>query len=296
MVPMTSTVVRLDAQTPHGRLLDASAPIIDVEDQAYTRGDGVFETMLAVDGVLRKPDLHLQRLARSARLLELPLAEDDGPWRSALRLALEHAPAGTATGLGSEHTVKMLVSRGDAQGPYGLVIVSPVPEATAAARREGVRAVLVPRGHDPAEDMAYPWLLAGAKTLSYAVNMAVLRHARSLGAQDAILTATDRRILEGATSSVVVARKDGDAITLLTPEPSNGILPGTTQGAIFQGARDAGWSLGFGPLYPVDLLESDGVWLVSSVRLVAPVTSLNNQPLPVDAALTDRLMEFLVGR
>ena len=72
--------------------------------------------------------------------------------------------------------------------------------------------------------------------------------------------------------------EDGKKV-LYTPEPSHGILPGTTQGAVFEAARQAGWELGFGPLYPQDLFESDGVWLASSVRLIAPVTHLNGTAL-----------------
>lgn len=293
---MAPTVVRIDHNSPTGTLLDASAPLIRIDDEGYTRGDGVFETMLAVDSQVRKFDLHLTRLANSARLLKIS-DPDDAAWRQATALALESAGSGTRTGLGVEHTVKLLISRGTPdEGPYGLVIVSGVPDSTIEQRENGVRAMLLPRGHDPAEDTSYPWLLAGAKTLSYAVNMAVLRHVKSLGAQEAIFTASDRRILEGATSSVVVARRDQGRLTLFTPEPNHGILPGTTQGALFEGARDSGWDVGFGPLYPKDLMESDGVWLTSSVRLLAPVTHLNNQALATSPDVTETLMGFLRSR
>ena len=69
---------------------------------------------------------------------------------------------------------------------------------------------------------------------------------------------------------MLMARIENGVKTLYTPEPNHGILPGTTQGAIFEAARRDGWELGYGPLYPQDLFESDGVWLASSVRLLAP--------------------------
>lgn len=290
---MAPTVVRIDQASPNGRLLDASRPIIDIEDEGYTRGDGVFETMLAVDGSVRKFPRHLSRLDHSARLLQLWNPGQDA-WRAAVDLALGSAPEGTDTALGREHTVKTLLSRGTPEeGAYGLVIVTPVPATTIEQRTAGVKAMLLPRGHDPAEDSDLPWLLSGAKTLSYAVNMAVLRYVKSLGAQEAIFTAADRRILEGATSSVIMARRTRSGVKIYTPEPNHGILPGTTQGAIFAGARDAGWDVGFGPLYPTDLMEADGLWLASSVRLLAPVTHLNRQGLITDGDLTEELMEFL---
>ena len=56
---------------------------------------------------------------------------------------------------------------------------------------------------DGAADM--PWLLAGAKTLSYALNMAALRHAERHGAGDVIFVSSDGYILEGPRSTVVIA-------------------------------------------------------------------------------------------
>ena len=50
-----------------------------------------------------------------------------------------------------------------------------------------------------------PWLLAGAKTLSYAVNMAALRHAERHGAGDVIFVSSDGYVLEGPRSTVVIA-------------------------------------------------------------------------------------------
>ena len=51
-----------------------------------------------------------------------------------------------------------------------------------------------------------PWLLAGAKTPSYAVNMAALRHAERLGAGDVIFVSSEGYLLEGPRSTVVTGR------------------------------------------------------------------------------------------
>lgn len=284
--PAPSAVVLLDPDRPEGVLADASVPLVRIDDQGLTRGDGVFETMRAVDGRVQTFAAHHQRLEASARLAQLPAPPAEA-CRRAVELALAHAAPGGNGGLGAEHSVKIAVSRGTPEdGPWSWVTASPVPESTFRQRRDGVAAVLLPRGHDPAQDAGYPWLLPGAKTLSYAMNMAALRHARSLGADEAVFTADDRRVLEGATSSVVCARVGDGRRVLLTPEPSHGILPGTTQATIFGAARRDGWELGYGPLYPADLMAADAVWLVSSVRLAVPVHSLDRHPVPVDPELT----------
>lgn len=290
---MTTTVVMLNAEHPTGQLVDANAPLINIEDQGLTRGDGVFETMLAANRTVRKLDAHLARLTNSAQLLNLPEPNPDH-LRAAITTALEAAAPGPQTILGEEHTVKIIISRGTLEaGPHSWVTVAPSPAGTIAQREQGVKALLLPRGHDPAQDSSYPWLLAGAKTLSYAVNMSVLRYVQERGADDAIWITDDRRILEGATSSVIVAKIEGDKKTLYTPEPNHGILPGTTQGAIFKAARAAGWELGYGPLYPQDLFEADGVWLASSVRLLAPLTHLNGTSIAQNPALTAEFLDYL---
>ena len=296
---MSSTVILLNEQNPQGVFVDPSVPLISVDDQGFTRGDGVFETMLSVNRRVRKLGMHLSRLESSARMLDLPDPEPES-LRSAVERLMREAAPGAETALGEEHIVKIIISRGPTQavtsmqpGPYTLIMASPVPASIVKRRTEGVKAMLLPRGHEPMDNSAYPWLLAGAKTLSYAVNMAVLRYVQERGADDAIFITDERRVLEGATSSVLVAKIEDGKKVLYTPEPSHGILPGTTQGAVFEAARQAGWELGFGPLYPQDLFESDGVWLASSVRLIAPVTHLNGTALAHDPELTATLLNYL---
>ena len=130
---------------------------------------------------------------------------------------------------------------------------------------------------------AMPWLLAGAKTLSYAINMAALRHAARQGAGDVIFVSSDGYILEGPRSTVVIAAGgDGTAsnLCLLTPPPWYPILRGTTQQALFGVARAKGYDCDYRALRVADLLAAQGVWLVSSMTLAARVHTLDGRALP----------------
>jgi 4-amino-4-deoxychorismate lyase len=264
-------------------LVDPQAPLLHADDLGVLRGDGVFETVLVVDGVAIELEAHLARLARSAAVLDLP-EPDLASWRRCVQTVLDAWPGGR------EMMLRLILTR----GPEGSVEVTgyamgkPVSPVVLAQRRHGVAAVTLTRGTAPDLAVQAPWLLLGAKTLSYAMNMAALRHATLLGAEDVVFTAADGSVLEGPTSTVVVAQGG----TLCTPPIELGILPGTTQAALFRAADSAGWPTRVQPLTVPDLLAADGVWLCSSVRLITRVHTLDGRSLP-DAGLTSRLLGLL---
>ncbi|MCQ1999718.1 aminodeoxychorismate lyase [Arthrobacter zhaoxinii] len=286
-----TVLVFLDSAFPDGRPADAGVPQLMINDLGVTRGDGIFESLLAVDSVPRKPDAHLDRLASSAQLLELDIPPREA-WERAIATALAlHAEAeADDAGHAGRAAVKLVVTRGveGAAAPTAWVQVTVAPDA-AAQREAGIKVLLLDRGYDSLSAVRAPWLLLGAKTLSYAVNMAALRYARQHGADDAIFTSSDGKVLEGPTSTVVLARERNGVRTLLTPERRSGILAGTTQDALFKAAEAAGWDLGYGPLVPEDLFAADGVWLVSSIRLLVPVRSIDGRELPFSADLNSEL-------
>jgi 4-amino-4-deoxychorismate lyase len=124
--------------------------------------------------------------------------------------------------------------------------------------------------------------------------MAALRHAARRGADDVIFVSSDGYILEGPRSTVVIATAgDGGRPCLLTPPPWYPILRGTTQQALFEVARNAGYDCDYQALRPADLNAAQGVWLVSSITLGARVHTLDGMSLP-PAPLRDE-MTALVG-
>lgn len=288
-----TVLVFLDQGFPDGRVADAAVPQLMATDQGATRGDGIFESMLAVDGEPRKLQAHLNRLAGSAAALDLVVPGQDA-WERAISTALsEDRHSGRPDS--REAVVKLIVTRGDEGAPASTawVQVSPVPASARSQRERGIDVVLLDRGYDSTVAERAPWLLLGAKTLSYAVNMAALRHAHRQGADDVIFVSSDGKVLEGPTSTVLAARVRNGVKTLITPQLESGILPGTSQGALFDAAEKTGWQLGYGPLEPHHLLEADGVWLISSIRLLAPVNHIDGTAIGTRPELTAELAELI---
>jgi 4-amino-4-deoxychorismate lyase len=268
------------------RLADPALPQLSVLDLAATRGDGIFESISVTGGAPHAIEAHLRRFANSAAILELPSPDLD-VWRSAVAAVIaELDPV-------REAFVKTVLTRG-VEGdvrPTGWAYASPSPDY-AAARRDGIRVVTLDRGYRHDVERTSPWLLAGAKTLSYAVNRAVLREAARRGADDVVFVSSDGFVLEGPTSSVIFRRGN----SLGTPGTGLGILDGTTQGDIFAWAAERAMATGFELLTPAQLGETDAAWLVSSGRQAAPIREIDGVPHPVDAALTTAINEYLLSR
>ena len=166
---MTGVIVTLD-----GEVHPADTPLLFADDLAAVRGDGVFETLLVRDGGACLVEAHLGRLAHSAKLLDLP-EPDLAAWRRVIDLAARQWTVQT----NDEAAMRLVYSRGRESGsaPTAYVTVNPVADRITAVRRDGLAAVTLPRELPSAGVEKMPWLLAGAKTLSYAVNMAALRYA-----------------------------------------------------------------------------------------------------------------------
>lgn len=281
MADQSGVIVTLD-----GEIHAPDAPLLHADDLAAVRGDGIFETLLVRDGRACLIESHLQRLTQSAALTDLP-EPDLARWRSAIEVATRQWCAHT----GDEGAMRLIYSRGREGGsiPTAYVMVNAVPERVTAVRRGGLAAVTLDRGLPATGVDAMPWLLAGAKTLSYAVNMAALRHAARRGAGDVIFVSTDGYILEGPRSTVVIATDSeaADSPCLLTPPPWYPILRGTTQQALFEVARAKGYDCDYRALRIADLVAAQGVWLISSMTLAARVHTLDGRALPPSPMATE---------
>ncbi|HWM17217.1 MAG TPA: aminodeoxychorismate lyase [Microbacterium sp.] len=264
--------------------VDATEPALSVGELSTQRGDGIFESVGVIDGHPQEVQAHLDRLAHSAEICDLP-APHLGQWREAVALAAAHCGPG-------ESVIKLILSRGVDHGPAPTAWITAAPAADFAnVRQHGVRVVTLDRGYDSSVPARAPWLLLGAKTLSYAVNMAAIREAKRRGADDAIFVSSDGVVLEAPTASLI-ARIDG---VFVTPAPTGGILQGTTQLSAFAWLEEQNLPTAYRDIPTEELHRADAAWLVSSVRLAAPITEIDGTRLAIDAGLTARLNDYLLS-
>lgn len=229
-------------------------------DHGLTVGDGVFETVKAVDGRPFALTRHLDRLATSARGLGLPEPDRDEVRRAcAAVLAEGPVPLGllriTYTGgispLGS--------ARGD--GHPTLVV------ALAESRRRP----------DTTAAVTVPWTrnergaLTGLKTTSYAENVVALARALEQGATEALFANTTGALCEGTGSNVFVVLDS----ELHTPPLASGCLAGITRALVLD------WTGAQETHLPLDALDrAEEIFLTSTLRDVQALHAVDGRALP----------------
>ncbi|WP_415948624.1 aminotransferase class IV [Streptomyces sp. KLOTTS4A1] len=258
-----------------GGLQEPDEARVSVLDHGLTVGDGVFETLKAVDGRPFALTRHLDRLARSARGLGLPEPDLDEVRRACAAVTEANPmPLGrlriTYTGglspLGSD--------RGDA----GQTLVVALGET---GRRPDSTAVVT-----------VPWTrnergaLTGLKTTSYAENVVALAHAHQRGATEALFANTVDRLCEGTGSNVFVVL-DGE---IHTPPVASGCLAGITRALAVEwtGAKETD--------LPFDVLaRADEIFLTSTLRDIQAVHRVDDREL-VPGPVTAKAMRLFDER
>ena len=261
------TLVAL-AQLGRG-VVPVDEPVLYVDDEGVLRGRAVFETLRVYGGVPFKLDHHLDRLAASAERLRL----SQPPHDEFKALATDVI----ATAAHPDATLRFLWTAGREHGgaPAGFALVSTLPPDLDALRERGLRLAVVRWS---------PTALAGAKSTSYAANMAAQDEALRFGADDALLVTPDDVVLEAPTSNVWF--REGNR--LLTPSLDLPILAGVTRAALWELAPGLGYEPEEGVFGLDRLLASDEIFVSSSVRELMPVIAVGGAEIargPATAAL-----------
>ena len=244
-------------------------PALDPLDLALLRGEAVFEALRVYGGRPFRLQAHLDRLAASAAAVDLPLPAG----------LEELAGRAAAAAGGGDALLRLICTRGPdvpgEGGPAAFAICTDVPGSFEEERRRGLRLVLLTTATDPLLRAASPWLLAGVKTISYALNMAAQRTARARGADDAVLVGLGGELLEAPTANLWW--RVGD--TLHTPALELGILAGITRAVVADLAPALGLKVLEGVFTAEDLTAADEAFLSSSTREIMPVVEVDGTPI-----------------
>ena len=265
-----------------GRWVHPNEATISINDVAVLRGYSVFESLRTYN---RRPfhlEEHLNRLYRSAQLIEL-----DVPY------TWEHI-----TGIISEviernsykhASLRMLVTGGESEDgilPTGkavlAVLITPLGERDMQRFAQGYR-VITSRLQRVAPE---------AKTTNYIEAVRALKEATRRDAVDALFVNEQGHVLEGTRSNFFVFRGD----TLVTPHA--GVLIGVTRNTVVELAHGL-FILEERPILLAELASVDEAFITVSSKEIIPVVQIddivigNGKPGPRTTALEQRFIQMV---
>jgi len=242
----------------NGKFIEEKEAKIAVTDRGFTLGDGVFDTMLAVNGSLIDPDLHFQRLQDHATALKIPVQMDSKALKSTAEKLLE-------TNAGNRLAIRTTISRGPGdrgltppEHPQSTILMraNTAPDPATLPPSQLIIAQSVRRNeHSP---------LSRIKSSNYGDNILALQEAKDRGAHDAIMLNTAGHVA-CATTSNIFALIHG---TLYTPPLADGVMPGITRQKLLHNAQEK-------TMTPEDLMTADALYLTNSILGVRAVETLN---------------------
>ena len=239
-------------------------------------GWGVFSTIRVIDGVLFAFERHWARMQKDAVAIRVAMPEDPGHVQDKLLELVEANQAFDAA-------LRLVVVRnkgGIWEGP-GAGRASDLIALTAPTKDWGthVRLCYTPNARFAAGEFA------GAKILSWGMNLTWLERAQARGFDETILLNERGEVAECTSANIFIA----DHGHIWTPPLDSGCLPGITREVVLHEIDVPGYSVGEKALVPADLEQADEVFITSTTRSLLAVAEIEGRAIahsgPACAAL-----------
>lgn len=247
------------------------APIFTAHDRLRL-GDGVFDTMLAINGKPYFADLHFERLLMHAEILGIK-ANFSGDFESIAKDLLKQNNFSVG-----RHAINTIISHGPSkmglmapEKPDIQIVMRALPTAETFPDIRAIIAKTTRRNEGSP--------LSRIKSCNYGDSLLAMTEAKENNANEAILL-NNRGFVACASSSNVFAIING---ILVTPPLQDGAMDGITRRILMEklDVKEQG-------LRADDLLKADAIYLTSSIRGVAPVISLNGKLFPPASLQIDK--------
>jgi branched-chain amino acid aminotransferase len=243
----------------NGRWVHPNEATISINDVAVLRGYSVFEALRTYD---RRPfhlDEHMQRLYRSAVLIELEIPFAPEFVAKLINEAIERNTYKHAS-------IRLLVTGGESEDgvmpgdqPGLAVLVTQLGERDMERFAQGIKLITTFLQRTTPE----------AKTSNYEAAIRALKEAKKHNASDALFVNGQGHVLEGTRSNFFVFRGD----TLVTP--GKGVLIGVTRKTVLELAKGR-FPIEERPILLSELPQVDEAFITSSSKEITPVVRIND--------------------
>ncbi len=254
----------------NGAWHEGNPPIIGPRSHVSWLGSSVFDGARVFEGVMPDIDLHCARVNRSAKAIGLEPTMDSQAIVDLVREGVKKFSPGTAL------YVKPMYW-GEAEG---LATISPDPDSTQFCLSIFEAPMPVPGGLSVMKSSFRRPTLESMPTDSkaaclYPNNARVIREAKALGFDNALVCDALGNVAETGTSNVFMA-KDG---VVHTPTPNGTFLNGITRQRVIQLLRDSGVSVTESTLRYEDFATADEIFISGNYSKAMPVLRIDSREL-----------------
>jgi branched-chain amino acid aminotransferase len=259
----------------NGKYTPANKATVSIFDRGLVLGDGLFETLKAIEG---KPEFfkeHYQRLSRSAKRLKIKVPTDE---KTMLQIVQRLCKKSGFLKKGCATAIRITLTRGVYKGALSLEkemkptliitarLVPPVATGDKSIYKKGVRVIV-----SSVSKAAASGLDPSVKTTNYLANIFAKAEADQRKAYEAILLGAKGDIAELSTANFFGFRKG----VLYTPPLEVGILPGITRQQILLIGKKMGCPVVEKPIKIGDVTKLEEAFLTSSIRGVVPIVKVD---------------------
>jgi aminodeoxychorismate lyase len=251
----------------NGSIVPAEDARVPLTDRGLWYGDGLFETIRALEGRPCFWERHISRLTEGARFLRIALPQSP----ESLKQAVVELLRANAT---TDAVVRVMLTRGTgARGYSPRGADSPTLAMTVHARMLPAAALTL---RTASMRVAAGDVLARFKTANKLVSVLARAEAEDNGADEALLLNTDGYLAEAAACNVFWI----SAGRIYTPPLAAGALSGVMRSVLLETQRQEGDPVVEQLATPADVRVSEGMFLTNSTQGVIPVTRWDGQAMP----------------
>lgn len=251
----------------NNKLVPRSRALISVFDHGFLYGDGIYETMRVYNSLVFRFDEHIERLFRSASLIDLTVPMSAAGIKKAVHRTLK------ANRL-KEAVVRITLSRG--AGPVGLdielcpkptfvIFASAFKEYPKRYYQKGVKIAIVSTRRNYRKA-----LNPQIKSLNFLNNILAKTEAKKKGAHEAIMMNFRGYIAEGTITNIFFIQNG----VICTPSLDTGILDGITRRILLDVAEELNIRTNEGRFRPEDIYSAQEVFISNTTMEVMPVIEI----------------------
>lgn len=249
---------------------EAVIPLSNVE---YSYGFGVYETIRFTKGRAIFIDDHVDRLLKSARIIEIEHEFDGKFIKSSVKELLEKNQVTACN-------IKVLLIGGATPAKANLYILCLNPLfPDRSLYKSGVNCITV----------NYERPFPHAKSLNMLPSYLAYKKARRAGAYDALLLNNQDELVEGTRTNLLAINNQ----TILSP-PSEQILLGVTRQKVLEVASSNGFSIVEQPILLSEVIASrfENLFITSTSSKIMPISSIDGHKLAEPCSGFIRLMRL----